>query len=256
MNLVYNSQLKWKGECTVIKKILIAFALIGMFSKAEALYLDFEGRVAYVAPTAKSGKRLYSGAPLSYQLEASMHFAYFWRDIPWKVWINTSWLPATGHFRRNQRHHNLLHLHSDGEFSLPDPPIPAFEPKAETNWIPSSLGLKYSWDLCGFGSFYLGLGGSFSYYRIRLRNDFFERKIIKKQLGYVFKSGWSFAVCNWIIFDFFADYYINSFAVSRRHHEFFELNTSDIGRFEPFKKGHRRLNLNCFMTGGGIGIIF
>lgn len=240
----------------MIKKFLIIFALLGMFSKADALYLDFEGRVAYVLPTAKSGKRLYSGTPLSYQLETSMHFAYFWRDIPWKVWGNVTWLPATGHLRRDEGHHNdLHHLHSDGIVTHHHHHKGHFEPKAETNWIPVSLGLKYTWGLCGLGGAYLGLGGSFSYYRIKLRNDFFERRIHKNQMGVVFKSGWNFAICN-IFFDLFADYYINSFGIRKAHHDFFELNTPDLDHFNHSKRGHRHLNLNCFMAGGGIGYIF
>lgn len=245
----------------MIKKFLIVFALLGVFSKADAFYFDLEGRVAYVLPTARSGKRLYSGAPLSYQLEASMHFAYFWRDIPWKVWVNTAWLPATGHLRRDERrrhHDDIHHLHSDGQVTHRHhhKDKDRFEPKAETNWIPVSMGLKYAWGLCGFGDIYLGLGGSFSHYRIKLRNDFFERRIHKNRLSVVFKSGWNFALCNVVIFDFFADYYINSFGIRKRHHDFFELNTPDLDRFNHDKKGHRNLNLNCFMVGGGIGYIF
>lgn len=237
--------------------LLFSFLFLGMFSKAEAIYLDLEGRVGYVLPTAHSGKRLFSGAPLAYQLEASAHFGYFWTNVPWKVWLNTTWIPGTGHLRRlDRKHHDhVRHFHKD-EKEGREHHHGDFEPRVSTNWIPVSLGLKYSWGLCGFGDLYLGLGGSFSYIRLKVRNDFFERKSIKKQFGVVFKSGWHFSICNCITFDLFADYHITSFGYHKRHKHFFELNTSDLDKFDRHRRGHRQLNINSFMLGGGLGVVF
>jgi hypothetical protein len=245
----------------VAKKFLIvsifSFLFLGMFSNGDAFYLDFQPRVGYLLPTAKSGKRLFSGAPLAYQLEASAHFAYVWDDIPWKVWLNTTWVPGTGHYSRDKddRDDNLRHFHTDHEHHRGHR-RPFFKPKVVTNWIPTSLGLKYSWNLCGFGDVYLGIGPSFSYIRVRVRNDFFQRKFIKKEFGGVFKSGLRFTLCNWILVDLFADYHITSFGDRKRHCDFFELNTPDLNMVDHHRRGHRQLNINSFMTGGGIGFAF
>jgi hypothetical protein len=230
---------------------------LGMFSNADAIYVDLQPRVGFLLPTAHSGKRLFSGAPLSYQLELSAHFAYFWEDIPWKVWLNTSWVPGTGHFSRDRddRDDNLLHFHTDPE-NHRGHRDPLFKPRVATNWIPISLGLKYSWGMCGLGDIYLGIGGSFSYIRARVRNDFFERKFIKKEFGVVFKSGWRYALFDYLLIDLFADYYITSFGDRKRHNDFFELNTPDLNMVDQHRRGHRQLNINSFMVGGGIGFAF
>lgn len=231
-----------------------------MFSKADAFYLDLQGRVGYVLPTAHSGKRLFSGAPLAYQIEASGHFAYAWRDIPWKVFLNTTWVPGNGHYERDNDNddNNLLHLHTHANLRSHRDPL--FRPKVETNWIPISLGLKYSWHLCmcgcEFGDLYFGVGGTFSYIRVKVRNDFFERKFIKKEFGCVFKSGWRITICDCILFDLFADYTITSFGDRKRHCDFLELNTPDLNALDKHRRGHRNLNINCFMVGGGLGFAF
>lgn len=242
---------------------LFSTLFLGAFSSAQAFYLDIQPRVGYYLPTQKDGQKLLTGKVLVYQVEASGHFAHYWEDIPWKFWVNASYLPGSGHLRsdRHRHHHGLVRIDSNDQ--VRDRKHHHHHHQfAHTWWIPYSGGLKYSWNLCAcgyeFGALYLGLGAEQSYIRIKVENDFFERRISKGVLGAVIKSGWRVDLFDCFFMDIFADYHFMTMTYRKRHSDFFELNTPDFSEFSHLRhrKGHYKLHLSGFMVGGGLGFSF
>lgn len=217
--------------------MLICCLLIGAKIPAQAYYYDIQARVGPYYATNHQSKQAFQKATPVYQLEASCFFSAPWEWVPWKVWVNGSYMAGNG------RADTLGRTHS--------------------NMTTLSLGLKHSWKIDCYGEFYLGVGPTLSWLRMKTDGPLPEgfingqwlghRKISKRQAGVVFKSGFQMRVWDYILVDVFGDYQITTFHYKNyaRGHLFSRQPGTSTRR-----NGHHRLDLSGFIVGGAIGVPF
>lgn len=225
-----------------LKKILlICCLLIGAKVPAQAYYYDIQARIGGYYPTSKQSREAFQNATPVYQLEGSCFFSAPWEWVPWKAWVNCSYITGSGRSERLGR--------------------------TQSNMTTLSLGLKHSWKIDCYGEFYLGVGPSLSWIRMKtdgpLPEGFIDgsfighRKISKKNFGVVLKSGFQMRVWDYILVDVFGDYQVLAFHYKNyaRSHLFPNTPNDEIV-LENRKNGHHRLELGGFVVGGAIGVPF
>lgn len=221
--------------------ILICCLLIGAKVPADAYYYDIQARIGgYLATSKQSKEAFQEGIPV-YQLEASCFFSAPWEWVPWKAWINGSFMRGNGREERLGRTHSNLTI--------------------------LSAGLKYTWQINCFSEFYLGLGPTLSWLRMKtegpLPEGFWDghwhghSKIAKKQAGVVLKSGYRF-IWDTMLFDVFADYFVTAFHYKNFAKTYLFPVQPAVNKVHTKnrKDGHHRLDLGGFIFGGAFGVPF
>jgi hypothetical protein len=221
-----------------LKNIWTACALLLCItaSPLSAYYYDIQARVGAYYYTSHQAREAFQRATPVYEIETSMFFDDPWMWIPWKAWVNGSFMAGSGDNERLGRtHSNLTSL---------------------------SLGLKHSWRLdCYGGTFYLGGGPSLSWLRMKthavLPEGFIDgafighRKISKKNFGFVLKAGYQMKLWGWLLADVFGDYQLLTF-----HYRNFARMDLFVPGSHHRRDGHHRLDLNGFKVGGALGFAF
>lgn len=216
---------------------------LALLQPLSAYYFDAQLRVGgYYATSRQTKKAFENGIPV-YSLEASAFFSEPWEWVPWKAWMNCSFMAGNG------KSENLG--------------------RTSSNLTTLSIGLKHSWmlDACG-GQFYLGGGPSVSWLRMKTHRAIPEgfwdgswhghRKISKKNWGFVAKSGFQMLLWNYVLADVFCDYQVlavhyKNFSKRHLHHA---VSATNKVHKHSRKTGHHRLDLNGFVFGGALGVCF
>lgn len=223
--------------------LIICCLLVGARVPAAAYYYDIQARIGPYYGTCHRSTQAFQRATPVYQLEASCFFSQPWEWVPWKAWINGSFMAGNGNSDTLGR--------------------------TNSNMTTLSLGLKHSWmiDRCG-GEFYLGYGPTLSWLRIKtdrpLPEGFWDgqwhghRKISKKQLGVVLKSGFRMIFCKDILVDVFGDYQLTTFHYKNysKKHLFHAVPAENQIDRHSRRDGRHRLDLSGFVVGGAIGVPF
>lgn len=229
------------------KKFGLALAIVLGFSviqPLDAYYYDIQARFGGYFYTSRQAREAFHCRSPVMEIEGSAYFDHPWVWIPWKAWVNVSFMLG----------------HGDSEHLR----------KTSSNLTTLSFGLKHSWriDYCG-GTFYMGLGPSLSWLRIKPHNTIPEgfvngsfighRKISKKNFGAVVKTGIQMKLWGWVLADLFADYQILAF----HYKDFSRANLHGLTNNGTFridkhdrKSGHHRLDLGGFTLGGALGFPF
>lgn len=225
-------------------KLAVLFCLVFiLLQPLEGYYYDIQARVGAYYPTCHQAREAFQRGIPVYELEGSCFFSNPWEWVPWKFWVNGSYMTGSGHAERLGRTHS--------------------------NMSTLSLGLKHSWRIDCYGEFYLGAGPSLSWLRMKTHEvkpeGFWDghwhghRKISKKQAGGVLKSG--FQLKFWegrLLIDVFGDYLITAFHyknLSKRHLHHAVPAVNKIHKHSR-KEGHHRLDISGFKVGGAIGFPF
>jgi hypothetical protein len=190
-----------------------------------------EVRGAYYQPSSKAFKKVYTNHLLDYQVEAAKRIYDFF-----EIWGGVSWANKHGHTRKTY-----------GYFEYP------FKDRTRISILPLSLGLKFIYPILPFVDIYAGAGVCYSFLEIRnsckehysdweLSHSPFKKRIYRNDVGGLFKLGFQFAMSDSTFLDFFFDYYLQRFHLSRKddHRNVFK----------------RHIDCSGFKTGIGFGVYF
>lgn len=230
-----------------LKRIWFTLAVVmglTILQPLQAHYYDFQVRSGGYFYTSKQAREAFKRGSPVIELEGSAHFAEPWVWLPWKAWVNVSFMLGHGDNERLGR--------------------------TSSNLTTLSFGLKHSWMLdCYGGTFYLGLGPSLSWLRMKPHDSrpegFWDgrwhghRKVSKKNFGAVAKAGYQMKLWGWVLADVFADYQILAFHYKdfskKNLHGLLNNGTFRIDKHDR-RHGHHRLDLGGFTIGGALGYAF
>ena len=164
-----------------------------------------EVRGAYYYLPNKSVKKIYTDQWLDYQVEVAKRVHNFV-----EVWGGVSWASKHGHMHERAGYYHYR-----------------FKNSTSMSVIPVSLGLKAIYPILPFVDVYAGIGGCYSFLRIKnfckenyayhgLSESPFKKAIYKNAFGGIFKIGLQYAMSSSTYLDFFGDYYTQYFHLSHK----------------------------------------
>lgn len=172
---------------------------------------EAEFRVAAFYPQRNLFRRIYGKWSPEYQLEVSKQIC----GCNTYGFLNIGWYSKRGH---------SVGLHN----------------KTRIRILPVSFGVKQAFCINSCLKFYLGIGATYAYMRIKDYSRFVYRHTSRGSWGGIFKSGFQYDIWNCAFLDFFVDYLYQPVHISKRTN----------GRHRVHRNS---TNIGGLKIGGGIG---
>lgn len=170
---------------------------------------EAEVRVAYFYPTSHAFREIYKGGRTDYQIEIAKQICN-----NFSVWTSIDFLSKKG-YSDPLRDGTHVHL------------------------TPLSLGVKYLYPISSCISVYAGLGGCYTWFRVKNDSPFVRRHVNKEAFGLVVKTGIRYDIACNVFLDLFTDYFYQPFHFHGHHGN----------------KG-RHVDVGGFKFGAGLGYAF
>lgn len=194
-----------------------------------------EVRGAYINLPGKAIKKVYGGNWIDYEVEAAKRIHRFV-----EIWGGVDWASRHATVREYARGYD----ESSG-FN--------YKETSRIFVLPVSLGVKLIYPIIPFVDIYAGAGVCYSFLKIKnvCKEDYsyrglseapLRKAIYKNNWGGVFKVGFQVAMSESTFLDFFTDYYMQRFQISRKK--------------DPRNLFHKELDCSGFKFGMGFGVYF